>query len=213
MPRHIVQSSITGLLMLIGAALPTRPASAQAEGGLIPQRTLGDSAAPITVYEASDFQCPFCRAFFVETLPHLATEYIATGKVRLIFLNLPIPSLHPNATAAHEFAMCAALQNKFWPVHDLLYRHQPDWAPLQDPGGYFRTLADSAHLNRSALETCFREGTVQRLIQSEAQALYNSGIHSTPSFVIEGALLAGHAPIDAWRPILDSIFAVKTKHK
>lgn len=179
---------------------------------MLEARTRGDSNAPIVVYEASDFQCPYCRVFWEETLPHLDTEYIQTGKMRLTFLNFPLYQIHPNATAAHEFAMCGAMQDKFWQVHDLLYRHQAEWAPLGDPAPYFYELADSAGLARDQLQDCLEQGTVRGLIQQEAQINWRAGVQSTPSFIIDNHLLAGAAPIDAWRPILDSIFAEKTGH-
>ena len=173
-------------------------------------RTKGSPDAPVTVIEASDFQCPYCRVFWEETLPLLQREYIDTGKIRFIFLNLPLPSLHPNATAAHEFAMCAAVQNRFWQVHDLLYEHQAAWAGLGDPSAYFYQLADSAALDRDRLAQCFDQGLVRDLIQTEAEQNFRAGLRSTPSFVIEGGRMPGAQPIDVWRPILDSIIAVKT---
>jgi protein-disulfide isomerase len=180
---------------------------------LLAERTKGAADAPITIIEASDFQCPWCRRFWAETLPALDSAYIETGKAKLIFLNLPIPQLHPNAPAAHEFAMCAAMQNHFWRVHDLLYGNQDAWAPLKDPEPYFRLLADSAGLDRSKLQTCFQTGAVRRLIQQEVEMNERGGIRSTPSFIIENGLLQGAQPFEVWRPILDSIFAAKTgKH-
>lgn len=223
MTRTHVVTLTTGLLLLAGAgafwweghrAAPTQQQPAATPGeqaaDYLLERTKGDSAAPITVYEASDFQCPFCRRFWEETLPHLEREYIAAGKLRLIFVNFPIPSLHPNATAAHEFAMCAARQNRFWAAHDVLFRYQEHWARLQDPSAFFRSLGDSVGADRARLERCFATGEMRQLILSEAAAAYRAGIQSTPSFVIEGALLPGHAPIEAWRPILDSIYVAKT---
>lgn len=174
------------------------------------QRTKGQPSAAITILEASDFQCPWCRHFWEETLPGIEREYIATGKARFIFLNFPIPSSHPNAPAAHEFAMCAAVQDRFWPMHDLLYQHQQRWAGMSDPVPYLYELADSADLARDSLDACFASGEVRTLIQAEAQMAYRAGITSTPSFVVEGALLGGSASIDVWRPILDSIYTEKT---
>ena len=103
-------------------------------------RAKGAAAAPITVYEMSDFQCPFCKRHVDETFPVLEKEYVATGKVRWIFINLPLSSIHPNAVAAAEFAMCAARHGKFWPAHDALYRTQAKWAPLKNPAGYLLGL-------------------------------------------------------------------------
>ena len=83
------------------------PLAAQAAPSLAP-RTRGAATAPITVYEMSDFQCPYCRRFALNTFPDLDREYIATGKVRWVFINFPLTMIHPNAAAAAEVAMCAA---------------------------------------------------------------------------------------------------------
>lgn len=189
---------------------PTEAQIQELRDDLLAARSKGDRAAPITIFEASDFQCPFCRVFWDETLPILEREYISTGKARFIFLNLPLPSLHANALAAHEFAMCAALQDRFWPAHDLLYKHQSAWANLPDPSRLFFAYADSAAMDRAALQECVVTGAVRELVQQEAEASFRSGISSTPSFVIEGGLLPGAQPIEVWRPILDSIYTAKT---
>lgn len=178
---------------------------------MLAARTMGDPKAPITIYDISDFQCPYCRQFWQETLPALEQEYINTGKARLTFINLPIPQLHRNALAAHEAAMCAAAQNKFWPMHNLLYAHQNDWAGLRSPAPYFLTLADSAGLDRGAFTTCVASGRMRPLISAERQEALKNGVESTPSFVVQGALLTGFAPIDVWRPVLDSIYKEREK--
>ncbi len=185
-------------------------ASQEQQSGMLAQRTKGDDDAPITIFEASDFQCPYCRDFWEQTLPALEREYIRTGKARLVFLNLPLPQLHANAPAAHEFAMCGARQDRFWQVHDLLFQHQGQWARLDDPAPYFMVLADSAGLDADELTTCFTSGAVRGLVQQEAETNFRAGIQSTPSFIVEGLLLPGFAPPELWRPILDSIFVEKT---
>jgi protein-disulfide isomerase len=192
------------------ADLAARNTAAQdSQPNLIQARMKGDADAPVTVLEISDFQCPYCRMFWEETLPILMREYVETGKIRFVFLNLPLPSLHPNAPAAHEFAMCAAAQDRFWPVHDLLFQHQATWAPMEDPSQYFLQLADSAGLSPIELGACFESGSVRSLIEQEAALNVRSGVHSTPSFVIERGLLKGVHPIETWRSILDSLVAVR----
>jgi protein-disulfide isomerase len=177
---------------------------------LLAARTRGSPAAPVTVIEIADFQCPACRMFFTETLPALEHEYVDAGKVRMVFVNFPLVQLHKNAAAAAEFAMCAAEQHRFWPVHDLLYEQQDSWAPLDDPSPYFYTLADAAGLARDSLDACIHSGRARQLVMQEAQSVARAGVHSTPSFIIEGGLLPGAAPIEMWRPILDSIYKAKT---
>src|SRR3977135_2685196 len=80
-----------------------RPGSRQAPDPLA-ARALGRPNAPVTVYEMSDFQCPYCREFALGTMPVLEREYIQPGKVRFVYVNLPLPSVHKNATSAAEFA-------------------------------------------------------------------------------------------------------------
>jgi protein-disulfide isomerase len=173
-------------------------------------RSKGSPTAPVTVYEMSDFQCPYCQRFALEIFPALDTAYVQTGKVRWLFVNFPLP-MHPNAVPAAEVAMCAARQGKFWPVHDLLFRNQKVWAPLKAPAEYFLTFADSASLDRAAFQTCLSTGATRAEVESDAAAAARAGATSTPSFYIEGGILAGAQPVAVFRPILDSIYAAKTK--
>ena len=176
---------------------------------MINQRSKGDPGAAIAVFEMSDFQCPFCRQHAMETFPELDRLYIQTGKVRWTFVNFPIPQLHPNAIAAAEFAMCAAKLEKFWPVHDLIFKYQNDWKSLPDPGPYLLTLADSAGIERRDILACLTRGETRELVRTEAEEVARVGIQSTPTFVIEGKLLRGAAKAEVFRGILDSIYAAK----
>ena len=176
-------------------------------------RSKGSAKAPITVYEMSDFQCPFCKQHAERTFPALEQEFIATGKVRWIFINLPLTSLHPNAAAAAEFAMCAARQNKFWPAHDLLFRRQAAWAPLANPAPFLLGLADSLKLSRGTLTACLEKAETREEVRGDTEGAIKAGASSTPTFYIEGGLLTGALPPEIWRPILDSIYRVKTQKK
>ena len=191
------------------ASAPPAPPAPQ-EDGYIGARTRGAKDAPVIIYEVSDFQCPYCKSFVDSTLPALEAEYVATGKVQIVFVNFPLAELHPNAAAAHELAMCAAKQDRFWLVHDLLFRHQPRWEGLAEPAEYFRALGDSASLSSTDLEACFASGEVRVIVQNEMQAAWRAGINSTPTFMIEGGILRGAQPIEVWRPILDSLVAAKS---
>jgi protein-disulfide isomerase len=174
-------------------------------------RTRGAGSAPVTVYEMSDFQCPYCRTFATATFPVLDSAYVATGKVRWVFINFPLTSVHQNAAAAAQTAFCAAQQNAFWPVHDLLFRHQEVWAPLKQPGAFFLTLADSAKISRPKLLECVRAPATEQAIRADAQGAERAGASSTPTFYIEGGLLVGAQPLPVFRQVLDSILRVKVK--
>ena len=174
-------------------------------------RAKGSSSAPITVYEMSDFQCPYCRRFALETFPTLEREYITTGKVRWVFVNFPLSTIHPNAVAAAEVALCASKQGAFWRVHDLLYTYQDTWAPLKEPGPFLATLADSAKISRKLLLTCLASPDTRTEIQSEAEGSERAGASSTPSFYIEGGLMSGAQPVEVFRRVLDSVVATKRR--
>ncbi|HKW39764.1 MAG TPA: thioredoxin domain-containing protein [Gemmatimonadales bacterium] len=194
------------LLALCGAS-PAPPGQSDP----LAVRSKGRADAPITMYEMSDFQCPYCRQFTLETMPSLERDYIATGKVRVVYINFPLGNVHKNARVAAEFAMCAAQQQRFWPVHDLLFRHQHDWAGLDDPRGYLLGLGDSAGLDRSRLSHCVTSGATAAEVQADLERAQRAGAASTPSFYIEGGLLEGAAPITVFRAVLDSIYQSKTR--
>ena len=198
---------LTGLLLAVAA-----PLTAQGTPSLAP-RTRGVETAPITVYEMSDFQCPYCRRFALNTFPEIDREYIATGKVRWVFINYPLTMIHPNAAVAAEVAMCAAKTGKFWEVHDLLFRNQATWAPLTEPGAFFLTLADSAAIPVDPFRKCLADRETLQEIASDAKGASQPGASSTPSFYIEGGLLPGAQPVEVFRQILDSIYTVKTAAK
>ena len=199
------------LAAALAAAVVVTPLAAQQADTTLAGRTKGVATAPVTVYEMSDLQCPFCRRFAIETFPTIEKEYIKTGKVRWVFINFPLTSVHLNAVAAAEVALCASRQGAFWPVHDLLYRHQETWAPLKEPGPFLATLADSARISRKALLACVASPATLQEIRAEAEGAERAGASSTPSFYIEGGLMAGAHPTEVFRRVLDSVLATKRR--
>jgi protein-disulfide isomerase len=127
-----------------------------------------------------------------------------------VFINFPLTSVHAHASAAAELALCAARQRGFWRVHDLLFQHQETWAPLKEAGPFFVSLADSAGLSKKTLLTCLETPATLNAVQADAEGAARSGASSTPSFYIEGGLLEGAQPLELFRRVLDSVYAVKT---
>jgi protein-disulfide isomerase len=205
--RHFVAAA------LLIAGLPAASAGQTAGRDPLASRSKGAPTAPVTVYEMSDFQCPYCRKHALEVFPTIEREYLQTGKVRWVFINLPLVSIHANALPAAELAMCAARLGKFWPVHDLLFQHQETWAPLKEPGPFLLSLADSVKLPRAPLVKCLESEASRAEIQAEAQGSERAGAASTPTFYIEGGLLTGARPTELWREVLDSIYSEKAGKK
>jgi protein-disulfide isomerase len=190
------------------------PAPAHAQGApelSVDARAKGSKRAPVTVYEMADFQCPFCRDFALGTMPTIEQEYIKTGKVRWIFINLPIPAIHHNAVAAAEFAACAARQGKFWQTHDMLYGTHDKWENLKSVSPYLQAQIPTLGLKQDAMTMCLQTGVGSATVKDDVAGAQRSGAHSTPTFYIEGGLLEGAQPIDIFRRVLDSVYAAKTK--
>src|SRR5467141_5058536 len=154
--RHLDQVgpliSLRSHSVLLAAALLVTSGRAQNEDP-VAARSKGAPNAPVTVYEMADFQCPACRMFTVTVLPTIEREFVQTGKVRWVFINLPLTSIHPNAMAAAEVAMCAARQRgpgggRFWQTHDALYQQQDDWAKLAQPRDELIKIAQRAGVDR-----------------------------------------------------------------
>ena len=213
-PALLLTALLTGGLTCGDAATPAPPAPPEAmpasqSQDLLAERSKGSATAPIRVVEMSDFQCPWCRKFTIESADSLDREYVQTGKVRWLFINYPLTQIHPNAAAAAEVAMCAAKRGKFWPMHDLLFRNQERWAPLQEPGPYLLTLADSLRIPRDSIIPCLREGQTRELVQRDANTAARVGAQSTPTFLIEGILVGGAYPAAVFRHIIDSLIVAK----
>ena len=159
----------------------------------------------------ADFQCPFCRDFAVTTLPLIEKEYINTGKVRWVFINLPIPSIHANAVPAAEFAACAARQGRFWPTHNMLYATHDKWENLKNALPFFQAQMPSLGLKPELMATCLQSGAGADVVKDDVAGAERSGAHSTPTFYIERGMMAGAQPIEVFRQILDSIYTAKVK--
>lgn len=103
----------------------------------------GSETAPVTVVEFGDFGCSACRKFALEGYPPLHEEFVATGKVRWIYVPFLL-GLFPNAPEAARAAECAAEQDAFWEIHDLLFERQAEWKRLRNPASVLQALRSTA---------------------------------------------------------------------
>lgn len=188
---------------------PAATAPAQSDSDVVRAdlaRIQGDSSAAIWLVELSDFQCPYCKIWHDSTYETVRREYVETGKVRMAFVNFPL-NIHPNAFLAHEVAMCAGAQGKFWQVHDVLYNNQAEWAPMRTPRATFESLAARAGVDQSRLAACLDSGKMKSMIQADYDRGVSAGVRSTPSFLIAGQLVSGAIPPGQMRQMLDAALA------
>lgn len=139
----------------------------------------GDPRAKVTVIEFSDYQCPFCARHFRDTLAEIDRDYIKTGKVRYVFRDLPIASLHPQAFQAAEAAHCAGDQGKYWEMHDRLFANQAALG-RNDLSDHARALG----LDLPAFEQCVNSSTYAAKIQQSLLEAQQAGAGGTPTFFL-----------------------------
>ena len=170
-------------------------------------RIRGSDRATIWLVEVSDFQCPFCKQWHDESFAAIDKEYVQTGKVRLAYLNFPLASIHKNARAASEAAMCASVQGKFWPLHESLFVSQPRWAGVENPVPTFDSLAVAAGVNRPAWQQCMTSHATAALIDADRDRSTSAGVQSTPTFFIGDRKLEGAYPVDSFRVAIEAAIA------
>ncbi|HSQ32499.1 MAG TPA: thioredoxin domain-containing protein [Gemmatimonadaceae bacterium] len=185
---------------------PTDTISRRADRG----RILGDSTASVWLVEASDFQCPFCKQWHDAAFPSIVKDYVNTGRVRVAFLNMPL-NIHQFAKQASEAAMCASVQDRFWPMHDSLFATQGIWEKLQNPASMFDTLANENHVEMTAWRTCMEKHLTIPLIEADYDRARTAGVGSTPTFFAGGKVIPG-ADADV-RGALDAALASKPTAK
>jgi protein-disulfide isomerase len=171
-------------------------------------RILGDSTAAVWVVMASDFQCPFCKQWHDAAFAELVKDYVNTHRVRMAFLNMPL-SMHQHAKPASEAAMCAAVQDRFWPMHDSLFATQKIWEVLQSPASFFDTLANHNHVDMGPWRTCVSQHLTRPLIEADYDRARQTGVKETPTFIV-GATKLASADADV-AGALDAALAAKSK--
>jgi protein-disulfide isomerase len=159
----------------------------------------GPDAAPVTIVEFTDYECPYCQRHFLNTLPLVLAQY--GDRVKYVVMNFPISELHPDALGAAEAAECAADQGRFWEYHDRLFvASDLERASL---GG----IAAQMRLDSTAFATCVdTRATADRVAGHIAHAR-SLGVTSTPTFFVNGRIFHGAYPFESFKVIIDSALA------
>lgn len=139
----------------------------------------GDKKAELALIEFSEYQCPFCGRHVRETFPQIEKEYILTGKMKYIFKDFPLESIHKSAFKLAEAANCADEQGKFWEMHDRFFADKKavDLEALSDH-------ARAIGLDVGAFNECLDGGKYSFEIKKDMAEASNAGIRSTPTFLL-----------------------------
>lgn len=185
-------------------ATPVTPVPVTIEPGDNPAK--GPADAKVTIIEFSDFECPYCGRFVLDTFPQILQNY--GDKVRFVFMNFPLTSIHPNAAKAAEASECANDQGAFWQYHDLLFQNQDalDVASLKN-------YAQAAGLDAAKFNQCLDSGEKAAAVQADVavatKAVQEAGLDrfGTPAFFINGMHLGGAQPFANFKAALDAALA------
>ncbi len=160
---------------------------------------IGPEDAPITIVEFSDYQCPFCRRWHDEVYQPLLAAY--PGKIKLVYRNLPLTSIHPDALSAAEAAMCAGEQDAYWQYHEKLFSSESLGT------GVYMQYAQELGLDAQSFEACITDHKYKEAIQADSNFAIDLGISSTPTFFINGLAVVGAQPLNVFKQIIDKELA------
>ncbi len=139
----------------------------------------GKSDAKVTIVEFSDYQCPFCARYAHETFPQIDREYIQTGRVKYVFRDFPIESIHPQAFKAHEAVYCAGEQGKRREMHEQVFSNQRAISSAN-----LTAYAQAMGLDRAGFEKCLADGLHSVTIRRSLAEGQKSGVRGTPTFFV-----------------------------
>ncbi len=176
---------------------------------------VGNPDATVTLEEWSDYLCPFCERHFSQTFPGLLDQYVRTGKVKLVFRDFPLVSLHPTAPQGHVAALCVGEQSalKYWAMHDALFQRQQEWNRLPDPSAFLADVARDVGADPVVLEACIARGDKQAFVNRSVQEGQALGYNGTPSFRFASIgdeatyEVVGAQPIDRFARLADPLIA------
>jgi len=175
--QDAMQKEIDALKAGGGAPAPALPPDGVLTIDKAPIR--GAASARVVLIEVSDFECPFCGRHVRETEPSIQKDYVATGRIRQAFVNLPL-TIHPNAFKAAEAGACAADQGKFWEMHDRMFANQKALGVIHLPS----YAASVPGLEADAFRRCLDSGRHDADVRRDMSMAAAAGARSTPTFFI-----------------------------
>ena len=177
-----------------GGAAPEafQPVAVSVDGGA----SYGKTDAKVTIVEFSDYQCPFCARYSNEIFPQIDRDYIQTGRVKYVFRDFPIASIHPQAFKAHEAVHCAGEQAKRREMHERVFANQRAMTEA-DLDAHARALG----LDVAGFQKCLASAVYAAQIRKDLEEGQQSGVTGTPTFFL-GLTEANSPTVKAIRRIV-----------
>lgn len=207
-PIIIAAVAISGIIISDSGSQPTTPSSIGAVDISNASPMMGSPDAPITIIEFGDYQCSNCKKWFLDTKPDLVTNYIETGKAKLVFVDIAF--LGKDSAPASMATYCADDQGKYWDYHGFLYSNQMGidngWANTDSLKGYAYNLG----LNMDVFVDCLDSSKYEKRVDYNTMESKRNGVKGTPTFFIIGSdgtqeKLLGPQPFSVFQRIIDSM--------
>jgi protein-disulfide isomerase len=171
-----------------------------------PGPTKGAADAPVVMVEFSDFQCGYCRLFWRDTLPKIEEQYIRTHKVRFVYRHMAIRG--EASVLAAQAASCADDQGKFWQYHDTLWAKG---SPLAFTSARLKRYAAELQMDERTFAACLESGKHAGRVEAETVLGHALGANGTPAFLVNGQLVIGAYPFEAFQRGLDALLAAASR--
>lgn len=172
----------------------------------------GSVTAPVVIIDFSDFGCPYCGQFSLETYPALEREYVTTGKV--FFKYVPfIVGMFPQAGEATRATECAGDQGGFWPMMELVYKAQSEWKRGGDPYPLLSGMAGAAGLDTARFGACYASKRTDSRTARASNLASELGVRVTPSFIVNERPIQGALPLADFRKVIDAALMVSRLKK
>jgi protein-disulfide isomerase len=144
---------------------------------------LGDPAAPVTIMEFGNYQCPACRQFALLVKPQVEMAYIETGQAKFVYYDYPNPGF-PHSFLAARAARCAGDQERYFDYHDAVYGTFDDWAMLGNAAGHFEDLAHDIGLDTDAFDECLNSDRFADVVTANVTLGQRLGVPNTPGILV-----------------------------
>lgn len=180
---------------------------------------IGSQNAPVTVYEFGDYACHGCGLAYgnEEILEQYLTrnpnyeapilkvfeEYVDTGKVKYVFINMPSEVLNPGVTTAHLAALCANEQNQWLKYHNNLFENRDEWVLSDDKNSKMKKFAEELGLDKNKFNNCLDSKKYQSQIDEELKLSEEYEVSGTPTFYIERNFLSGPQDYRMFQLLID----------
>ena len=170
--------------------------------------TMGDEAAPVSIIEFGDYQCPACASFALQLKPRIDAQLVESGEAKFVYYDFPITNIHPNAFLAARAARCAGAQDAYWEYHQLLFQNQARWSTANLPMSAFEDYAGEVGIDEDEFAQCLNSDRFADVVTANMQVGNRMGVGGTPTVLIRAngqTVRLGEYSVAAIRDVIEGV--------